>query len=528
MSARKKRKKGLIITAVVVVAVVALVVLMPKNTEQALAFVNTEALSRTDLKQTVSVTGSVVSDNEGDVYAKLAGIPMKTVNVEVGDKVKEGDVLALFDTESIEDSIARQQATMNQTAAASQQQIKLAEKQRQNLQEDFETGHNFEQAQNQINGLRDSLTNAQYEVDHFGDKILETARDVGEENLDDETADQYEYVRALRSYRTSVEDVESAQQQLEKAKAGGNADQIAVAQERLDTCQKELERSKTVYDMEIIHSPSFHHNYELLETALRQAQDQYDLAVKSFDDTWTTALRGLDSAQDNVDTSVISSNQEVSRLTLEQYEKQLDDAIVTAPISGTVTAVYAEEGATPTGLLFIIEDTDKLKIETTVKEYDLPSVAVGQKVEIKSDGIGDRVVTGKVSKIAPTAVKASAGAAAGSSVEFAVEIAVDEPHEGLLIGMKARVSIILQEADNVYGIPYDAVLTDPDGSSYIFAAEAGERGYTAKRVPVEVGMESDFYVEISGSELTDGMLIITNPTGISEGMPVPVASSEGV
>ena len=41
-------------------------------------------------------------------------------------------------------------------------------------------------------------------------------------------------------------------------------------------------------------------------------------------------------------------------------------------------------------------------------------------------------------------------------------------------------------------------------------------------------MESDFYVEISGDGLTDGLLVITNPTGITEGMPVPVSQPEGV
>ena len=300
-------------------------------------------------------------------------------------------------------------------------------------------------------------------------------------------------------------------------------------EERFRFWEKEMERCKNVFEVEQISHPTIQHQYEQAELAVKQAQDAYDLALQQYDVTWNKTLQGIDTAQDNIDTSVISSNQTVSRLSLEQLEKKLDDAIVTAPISGTVTAVYAEEGATPSGLLFIIEDTDKLKIETTVKEYDLPSVKIGQKVEIKSDGIGDRVITGKVEKIAPTAVKAAAGSANSSgSVEFAVEISVDEPHEGLLIGMKARVSIVLQEALGVYGIPYDAVLTDPDGSTYVLVAEAGEKGYTAKRIPVQVGMESDFYVEISGDGLTDGLLVITNPAGITEGMPVPVSQPEGV
>ena len=63
MSARKKRKTGLIIAAAAVVAVVAVVALIPKDTAPAMASVSTEALGRMDLKSTVSVTGAVVSED---------------------------------------------------------------------------------------------------------------------------------------------------------------------------------------------------------------------------------------------------------------------------------------------------------------------------------------------------------------------------------------------------------------------------------------------------------------------------------
>ncbi len=530
MSARKKRKTGLIIAAAAVVAVVAVVALIPKDTAPAMASASTEALGRMDLKSTVSVTGAVVSDSEGDVYAKLAGIPMETVNVEVGDTVKAGDVLALFDTESIEDQIATQKATMSQTSAINQQQIKLAEKQRKQQIADFQENQDADllSAKLNVNNALNALTQAKNNLEDFGSDVTTMDEDVFDQQPTI-TKDKFNYTIALQSYRASQEQVEEAKKELAAAQSGGNAQEIADAKDRLEVLEKEMERCKNVFEVEQISHPTIQHQYEQAELAVKQAQDAYDLALQQYDVTWNKTLQGIDTAQDNIDTSVISSNQTVSRLSLEQLEKKLDDAIVTAPISGTVTAVYAEEGATPSGLLFIIEDTDKLKIETTVKEYDLPSVKIGQKVEIKSDGIGDRVITGKVEKIAPTAVKAAAGSANSSgSVEFAVEISVDEPHEGLLIGMKARVSIVLQEALGVYGIPYDAVLTDPDGSTYVLAAEAGEKGYTAKRIPVQVGMESDFYVEISGDGLTDGLLVITNPAGITEGMPVPVSQPEGV
>ena len=43
-----------------------------------------------------------------------------------------------------------------------------------------------------------------------------------------------------------------------------------------------------------------------------------------------------------------------------QLQESLEDTRITAPCSGTVTAVYAEVGSTGSGLLFIIEDVDDL------------------------------------------------------------------------------------------------------------------------------------------------------------------------
>lgn len=69
---------------------------------------------------------------------------------------------------------------------------------------------------------------------------------------------------------------------------------------------------------------------------------------------------------------------------MEQLYKQLEDATVTAPISGTVTAVYAEEGVPGQGLLFVIEDIDHLEISTTIRSMISPRVEVGMPALIRT------------------------------------------------------------------------------------------------------------------------------------------------
>lgn len=45
----------------------------------------------------------------------------------------------------------------------------------------------------------------------------------------------------------------------------------------------------------------------------------------------------------------------------------------------------------------------------------------------------------------------------------------------------------------------------------------------ARAVQVATGMETDFSLEISSEELREGDRVITDPTGLSDGLPVSAA-----
>jgi hypothetical protein len=72
---------------------------------------------------------------------------------------------------------------------------------------------------------------------------------------------------------------------------------------------------------------------------------------------------------------------------------------------------------------------------------------------------------------------------------------------------------------------YDAVVRDRDRQVvYVMepvqAAEGQQAGFTARAVEVVTGLENDLYIEISGEGLAEGMMVISDATGITEGMAV--------
>ena len=188
---------------------------------------------------------------------------------------------------------------------------------------------------------------------------------------------------------------------------------------------------------------------------------------------YVTALRSMEAALDSVDTQLqCSKNQltssqisaETARLTkdltLAQLEESLDDTVVAAPASGTVTAVYATVGASGAGLLFTIEDVDNLVVKTSVKSLEVGTVKEGMEVAIRSDATGDAVYTGTIISIAPAAQKTAAGETDTANESFAVEVAVNSRDTDLRIGMSTRLNYLVDQQEGVLTVPYDAVYTN--------------------------------------------------------------------
>ena len=69
--------------------------------------------------------------------------------------------------------------------------------------------------------------------------------------------------------------------------------------------------------------------------------------------------------------------------------------------------------------------------------------------------------------------------------------------------MTAKCSIVKKEASDVYAVPYDAVHKE-NGESYILVKD----GDSTSKVTVTTGMETDYYIEVQGSDLQEGLQVV--------------------
>ena len=139
MKARK------IVVPVVIVAGIAAVgagIYALSSASAAVAYTDASLIEKQDvLRNYVSVTGTVQSSSFNGVYSTL-NYPVESVNAEVGDTVRKGDVLCTLDTDSIQTQILQQQASIDSSNITSQYQLTQAEQNYNDALEEYNNGTN--------------------------------------------------------------------------------------------------------------------------------------------------------------------------------------------------------------------------------------------------------------------------------------------------------------------------------------------------------------------------------------------------
>ena len=139
----------------------------------------------------------------------------------------------------------------------------------------------------------------------------------------------------------------------------------------------------------------------------------------------------------------------VAEQAVTEARKQLDDTYLTAPFSGEVANVYADEGdiiGTGTTIIRLIDPTS-LQLIARVNELDVVNVKTGQKVMISVDAMPGTVLGGLVTFISPVAREPGAILFESDDEEkdYEVKIDFDIPENSpIRVGMNATAEIIIE------------------------------------------------------------------------------------
>ncbi len=207
---------------------------------------------------------------------------------------------------------------------------------------------------------------------------------------------------------------------------------------------------------------------------------------------------------------------EAARKALEQAQKELDEATITAPFDGLVGAIYVKEGdiippptMAPTVAIYFITPTS-MELSAEIDEIDIAEVRVGQRAIIEVDALPALQLEGTVNLISPVPI-IEAGL-----VLYEVEIGLAIPPDSKVrVGMSATADIIVQQRENALLVPDRAIGHDSQGNPMVRVKLDGQ----IEERPVVTGISDGFQTEILDG-LGEGEIVVVEkrakpePTGM--------------
>jgi len=452
-----RRLIWIIAAVVVVAAVVTGVILYRQNQASQNTAYQTLTITRGDLTALVGATGTVRANQTTLLSWQTTG-RIQSLDVQVGDMVKKGDVLAQLDPASLPQNIILARADLINA---------------QRALEDLRNS-DVSRAQAQL-----ALTQAQ--------KSLEDALE-NRTNKDYQRASQSTLDQARANYIV-------AQNQMEKAEENYNVvadrpeddpvraallSQLAAARQSRDRALANLNYLLSAPD----------------EQELAEADARVEVARANLKD----AERNWERVKDGPNAQDIAAAE--ARVEAIQAALELDS--LSAPFAGTISAVNSKPGdqVTPGLSSFRLDDLATLLVDVEIPEVDINRVQLGQPAKLSFDAIQNKEYNGTITEVGRV------GNPSVSGVNFTVTIALTDPDESVRPGMTAAVNIVVSQLKDVLLVPNRAVRLR-DGQRVVYVLRGAET--EPRMVEIEIGATSDVNSEIISGDVLENDLVVLNP-----------------
>lgn len=488
---KKGKKKGLkiVVTVVAVVAVAAVAgvfLLRGRAGASAETTYTTVTIGTGDLQKSVTGTGTLdYAQTLQETYP--FDVTLSDIQVEAGQSVSEGDVLATVDTAALGDTIS----SLTSQISSLDQNItrqKKSESETQTVKAPTAGRVKIIYAQQDDNAQDIMAQNGALLMLSLDGKMKVTLEDAGlalgqEITLSDGT-DTYdglvESVEGTTALITFTDDGPTVGQEMTVLV---DEQQVGTALAQINMPLAVTAQEGVVSKVYVSENQSVSANKSLFylidkPTSLTYATlvTQREQAVDALNQAWTLKNTGVITAQANG---------------------------IVAQINATAgNPVMADEG----WLTMYAGDT--LQMVVGIDELDINNVSVGQEATVELDALEDETYTAQVTDISQV------GTASGGVTTYSVTLQMDAA-DGMKLGMNGTATIVVEQRTDVVLVPLLALQSSKDGQ-YVWLSGQGEDGDPGIKTLVTTGMSNDTYAEVlSGLSAGDEVVVVRTASSSS-------------
>ena len=365
------------------------------------------SVQRGDIAIDITAVGNLLFSNEEELSFEVSGT-VGEVLVEIGDSVKEGQVLVKLDSAEWEEHLDALESGLT----VAERNLTTAERKLTSAERNLTTAER-------------NLTTAERNLTSAERKLVVEKADLIQAQISLQTAESnLDAVEEVQAARETVEDAETdlkiAQARLKEAlqTAFGEPNfwlnEVNLARARLTQAQQELAEVLADPDNQGVATSEVSIKklqVELAEARLEQARN----AVVDAEQDIADAEQGIADAEQGIadaEQDIADAEQDIAdaQQTVADAQQELDEAkatsrVIVAPLDGLITRVNVSQGGAVRKWVVAVVLADPTKFEAAfmVGEVDILQVKLGGEAWVEVDALPGMSLPAKVTYISPTA-----------------------------------------------------------------------------------------------------------------------------
>lgn len=532
----------------------------------------TVAVERLNLPITISANGTIVPERSVNVSPKTSGV-LKSLLVNEGDSVEKGEILAYMDDSNLQGQLtqtrgqlagaeanlqkllngnrsqdiaaakavlAEQQASLEKLLNGNRSQdVAVAEaqvaEQQANLQKllngnrtqeivvaEAQVAEQQANLQTLLNGNRpEDIAQATAKL-----RDAEYAQNQAEEEFQ---RNQELYaagaiaLQIVNNSRTARDragtQVRQAEQAVALLKAGARPQEIAAARAAVEQKRQALALVRSGARPEDIAAgrAAVEQKRQALALVRSGARPEEIAQARAAVEQKQQALALLEAGSRPEDIAQARAQVLSATGSLQSVEALIDDTVLRAPFSGTVTRKYADPGAfvTPTTAgsavssatsSSILSLASKNQLIANVAETNIAQIQIGQAASIQADAFAGKTFAGKITQVSPQSIVQQ------NVTSFEVKASIiNDDKQMLRSGMNVNVEFKAGELKNVLVVPTAAIVRQQRATGVF--VPGGKDGKPAF-IPIKTGMTVDDKTEVRSGLKGDEKVLISLPPGL--------------